>query len=243
MTLAHATERPSPFTVLEPAMKFIEEPKAEGRALRDMTIDDLIHNLALFADFYERASAAIERAEPIEKPWQFANREAHTHELIAQFRECRDIDRVRAYAYAQYSSDLTLTAAHRFKADVIRQGKLSVAHAGALLLTAALDLLDPPALPPKEKRGRGGRKPLTESTDPKDRAKLNAYRLIRGVWAKNLSWGEPELFDHFTRNKPGPLMAEVRSACARLDKAFIHAAVRWLKRHEPVHKTPAQNAP
>src|SRR5262249_13232568 len=70
------SERPSPFTIPEPTFQFVGAA-SEPRPSRSMTVGGLIYNLTVFADFYEQASAAIDGAEPVMKPWHTGNRDAN----------------------------------------------------------------------------------------------------------------------------------------------------------------------
>jgi hypothetical protein len=107
-----------------------------------MTVEGLIHNLTAFADFYERASADIDRAVPFEKPHAVGARDANADHLQRLFRATPGIDRVRAYVLARYGEDLTIGTARRLLGDLIRARKLTVEAAGALSLEAAMDRLD-----------------------------------------------------------------------------------------------------
>src|SRR5262245_45591212 len=127
-------ERPSPFTIPEPTLRFAEGPPAEAPPRRSTTVGGLIYNLTVFADFYERASADIDRAEPIEKPWHIGNRDANADWMQREFRATVAVERVRAYVLARYGEDLTIGAARRLLGDLIRACALTVEAAEALPL-------------------------------------------------------------------------------------------------------------
>lgn len=160
-------ERPSPFTIPEPTFKFAEGPPSEPPPPRAMTVEGLIHNLTIFADFYERASADIERADVFEKPGAVGNRDAHADYMQRSFRATPGIDRVRAYVLARYGEDLTIGTARRVLGDLIRVHKLSVEAAASLPLEAAMDRLDA-----NDGRGRseGEVQPAVPTTSPATRA-------------------------------------------------------------------------
>jgi hypothetical protein len=135
-------ERPSPFTIPEPIVKFAEGPPSEPPPPRSMTVEGLIHNLTSFADFYERATSEIERAAPLMQLHATGARDANAEHLQRCFRATPGIERVRGYVLAQYGEDLTVGTARRVLGDLIRVHKLSVVGAGALSLDAAMDQLD-----------------------------------------------------------------------------------------------------
>lgn len=147
-------ERPSPFTIPEPTFKFAEGPPSEPPPPRPMTVEGLIHNLTVFADSYEQASADIERAQPFEKPHLRGGRDANADYYQRCFRATPGIDRLRAYVLSRYGEELTIGTARRFLGDLIRVHKLSVEVAGALSLEAAMDRLDAEAAP--DERGESG---------------------------------------------------------------------------------------
>ena len=47
------------------------------------------------------------------------------------------------------------------------------------------------------KKNKGGRPSLQESTNPKDQAKLNVYKLIRVEQKKQPTWKPPDFLNHF----------------------------------------------
>jgi hypothetical protein len=138
------SDRPSPFTIPEPAFKFAEGPPAEPRPSRSMTVAGLIQNLTMFADFYEGASADIAREVGIAKPRYIGTRDAHADAMQRDFRATVAIDRVRAYVLAKYGADLTIATARRLLGDLIQTCGLSVDAAEALPLEVAMDKLAHP---------------------------------------------------------------------------------------------------
>src|SRR5262249_13505978 len=132
------TERPSPFTIPEPAFKFAEGPPSEPRPSRSMTVAGLIHNLIVFADFYERGSAEIDREQGVMKPSHIGNRDANADVMQRDFQATVAIDRVRTYVLAQYGADLTIGTARRLLGDLIRRFGLTVKAAEELLLEEAM---------------------------------------------------------------------------------------------------------
>lgn len=149
-------ERPSPFTIPEPTFRFAEGPPSEPPPQRSMTVGGLIHNLTGFAEFYERASADIERADPFEKPHAVGSRDAHTDYLQRSFRATVAMDRVRAYVLARYGEELTIGTARRLLGDLIRACHLTVAAAESLRLEDAMDRMD---ANDGTKQGEGGPSP------------------------------------------------------------------------------------
>jgi hypothetical protein len=135
-------ERPSPFTIPEPTFKFAEGLPSEPRPSRSMTVGGLIHNLSVFADFYERAGADIERKQGVTKPWYIGNRDANADVVQRDFRATVAIDRVRAYVLAKYGAGLTIGTARRLLGDLIKTCGLAVDAAEALPLEEAMDKLD-----------------------------------------------------------------------------------------------------
>jgi hypothetical protein len=136
------SERPSPFTIPEPAFKFVEGLPSEPRPSRSMTVGGLIHDLTVFADLYERASADIDREEGFTKTWYIGNRDANAGAMQRDYRATVAIDRVRAYVLANYGADLTIGMARRLLGDLIRTCGLAVDAAEALPLEEAMDKLD-----------------------------------------------------------------------------------------------------
>jgi hypothetical protein len=107
-----------------------------------MTVGGLIHNLTVFADFYEQARADIDRAEGATKPWYIGNRDANADEMQRDFRATVAIDRVRAYVLVKYGADLTIGTARRLLGDLIRLCALTVKAAEELTLEGAMDELE-----------------------------------------------------------------------------------------------------
>ena len=97
-----ANERPSPFTIRELTIVFSEGPPSEPSPMRSMTVGNLITNLTTFAEFYEQATAAIERADVLEGQWHLGRRDANADVMRRDFRATRDIDRVRGYVLSRY---------------------------------------------------------------------------------------------------------------------------------------------
>src|SRR5262249_18889803 len=112
------------------------------RPSRSMTVGGLIHNLTVCADFYERASADIEREEGVTMPRYVGNRDANADMMQRDFRATVAIDRVRAYVLAKYGADLTIGTALRLLGDLIRLCSLTVKAAEELTLEAAMDKLE-----------------------------------------------------------------------------------------------------
>jgi hypothetical protein len=107
-----------------------------------MTVGGLISNLTVFADFYERASAAIDGAEPVLRPWHTGSRDANIDSMQRDFQSTVAIDRARSYVVGKYGADLTIGTARRFLGDLVRICALTVEAAEALALEAAMDMLD-----------------------------------------------------------------------------------------------------
>ncbi len=126
-----------------PVFKFVEGAHlSKTPPGRSMSVEGLIHNLTGFADFYEQASADIDRAQPFEKPHHRGGRDANADYYQRCFRATPGIDRVRAYVLSCYGEELTIGAARRVLGDLIRVHKLSVEEAGKLSLEAAMDRLE-----------------------------------------------------------------------------------------------------
>jgi hypothetical protein len=147
MPSVNLPERPSPFTIPKPTFKFVEGEPAQPPPHRSMTVGGLILNLTIFADFYERASADIDRAEPVLKPWVVGNRDANADYMQREFRATVAIDRVRAFVLARYGEDLTIGTARRLLGDLIRECTLTVEAAEALPLETAMDRIEPAPVP------------------------------------------------------------------------------------------------
>jgi hypothetical protein len=135
-------ERASPFTIPAPQYKFVEGPPSEPRPSRSMTVGGLIHNLIAFADFYERASADIDREEGVTKPWYISQRDTQVDVRQRDFQATVAIGRVRSYVLSKYDAELTIATARRLLGDLIRTCSLSVEAAEALTLQAAMDTLE-----------------------------------------------------------------------------------------------------
>src|SRR5262249_31575105 len=136
------SERPSPVPIPQPTFNFAEGPRSEPRPSRSMTVGGLIHNLTVCADFYERASADIEREEGVTMPRYVGNRDANADVMQRDFRATVAIDRVRAYVLAKYGADLRIGTARRLLGDLIRQCSLTVKAAEELPLEDAMDKLE-----------------------------------------------------------------------------------------------------
>jgi hypothetical protein len=124
-----------------------------------MSVGVLIRNLTAFADFYQAATGSIERAEPLSRRYEFANRDVNADYFQRVFLAAVGIDRVRAYVLARYGDDLTLGTARRLLGDLIRELRVTVEEAEALTLTAAMDRIDAATRPMAAKP--------TEGTEPK----------------------------------------------------------------------------
>jgi hypothetical protein len=107
-----------------------------------MTVGGLIHNLTIFADFYEQATAEIDREEPITKPRAIGNRDVNTDLMQRIFRATPAIDLVRTYVLAHYGADLTIGTARRLLGDLIRRCSFAVEAAETLTLEDAMDRLE-----------------------------------------------------------------------------------------------------
>jgi hypothetical protein len=107
-----------------------------------MTVGGLIHNLVIFADFYERASADIDREKGVMMPWYVGNRDANADVMQRDFQATVAIDRVRAYVLAKYGADLTIGTARRLLGDLIRLCAVTVTAAEELPLEDAMDKLE-----------------------------------------------------------------------------------------------------
>jgi hypothetical protein len=136
-------EAPSPFTIPEPSVRFAEGPPSEEPPLRSTSVAGLIHNLTVFADFYLRATTAIENAAPVMKPWHVGNRDANAEVMQRQIRRTVAIDRVRAYVFSHFGEELTIGTARRFLGDLIRVRGLQIETAENMLLEEAIELLAP----------------------------------------------------------------------------------------------------
>jgi hypothetical protein len=166
------SERPSPFTIPAPTVRFAEGPPAEPRPVRSMSVGGLIHNLTLFADFYERASADIDRESGVEKPWYIGQRDANADVMQREFRATGAIDRVRAYVLANFGADLTLGTARRLLGDLVRRCGLTLDAAEEMTLEAAMDRLEADAAT------AGGQTEAAAATKPGDDATLALLRVF-----------------------------------------------------------------
>lgn len=169
-------ERPSPFTIPEPTYKFKEGSPPEPRPSRSMTMGDLVHNLTVFADFYERASADVDREESVMKPWRVANRDANADTMRRDFRATVAIDRARAYVLANYGADLTVDTARRLLGDLIRTRGLTIDAVEALSLEAAMDQLDAANSRGGDADGAGKREAPAPSVAPERAPKRSTER-------------------------------------------------------------------
>jgi hypothetical protein len=149
-----AAERPSPFTIPQPTIRFFSGPAAEQPPLRSMTVRDLIQNLTVFADFYEQSSADIDRSEAVLRPHAVGIRDSQADVIQRAFHATVAIDRVRTYVIAQYKAELAFGTAQGLLADLVRKCGLTADTAEALTLEEAMDRLD----------GAGGT--TTESINP-----------------------------------------------------------------------------
>jgi hypothetical protein len=152
---------------------------------------------------------------------------------------CAGFVRAQTYIAKTFQAELTADTARRIRRVLIGEHSVPPDQASAMPLDEAMNLLAP--LAPPKKKARCGRTNLADSTEPKDVAKLAAYRLIREVLAKNPTWGPVKLYEHFSTNKPQSLMEELRTAECRLTKPFVRAATAWIKENDPVQKTRAEN--
>jgi hypothetical protein len=94
-----STDRPSPFTIPEPAFQFAEGPPAEPVPPVRMTLRLLIRNLTGFAAWYEDATRDIENAALFEKQRAFGGREANAAFHLKEFQAIVGIERLRGYAW------------------------------------------------------------------------------------------------------------------------------------------------
>ena len=110
------TERPSPFTIPTPSIRFAEGEPAQPPP-REMAVEHLIHNLTTSADFYERATAAVEAARPSAKPYQTGHRDANAESMQRCFRATPGVERVRADVPAHSGEERTVGTARRVLGD------------------------------------------------------------------------------------------------------------------------------
>jgi hypothetical protein len=120
-----------------------------------MTVGSLIHDLTRFAELYEQQSAAINRAEPIEKQPAAAHRDAIAADAQRRYRATPSMDRVRAFVLAHYSADVTISTVRRLLVDLIRTCGLKVTEAEELSLEGAVDRLEVASRRPVPAGGRG----------------------------------------------------------------------------------------
>jgi hypothetical protein len=102
----------------------------------------MIQNLTTFADFYEHATAEIERSESIMKPRAVGNREVYADYMQREFRSAIAIDRVRTYVLGKFGAELTVGTSQRLLGDLIRVCGLTSNAAEALKLEDAMDRLE-----------------------------------------------------------------------------------------------------
>ena len=185
-----------------------------------MTIGGLIHNLTVFADFYEQASADIHREEGATKPWYIGNRDANADVMQRDFRATVAIDRVRAYVLAKYGADLTIGTARRLLGDLIRLCALTVKAAEELTLEGAMDKLEAAESRRDDAvifETKGARRRRTESgpvaNSPHARAIVGSVRKSGGA-VSNLS-ANACLSQFSAERRPGHGPVVIRSAKGR----------------------------
>jgi hypothetical protein len=129
----------SPYTIPEPTAEFITRP---SNAAHLLTVGTLIRNLVNFADFYERATAAID-SEPVPalRMWHRNNRDAQAQDAREKFAQIVGIDTLRAYLLQCYGEELTVRSARQFLGDLMHQCRLTTQQAEALALTDATSRL------------------------------------------------------------------------------------------------------
>lgn len=176
------SERPSPFTIPGPTFEFVAGPPSEPRPSRSMTVGRLIHTLTVFADFYERASADIDREQGVTNRRLIAQRDANADAVQRDFRAIVAIDRVRAYVLAKYGADLTIGTARRLLGDLINTCRLAVDAVEALPLEAAMDKLETPAPAPESLPSCPGCGSPPAATDVDDICpSCGAYTFLCGI--------------------------------------------------------------
>jgi hypothetical protein len=168
--MSASAERPSPFTVPEPTVRYIEEGAEEAPSCqpKSMTVRELILKLTDFAVTWEEADAAIDRAASLQQPYTHGQRDANPAGISQQFLETLAphlhrrfffsnlafskqqeilaavaIDRVRDYVLAKHGGELTIGTARRLLGDLIRERGLTAEAAEELSLATAMDLLQP----------------------------------------------------------------------------------------------------
>jgi hypothetical protein len=222
-------DRHSPFTIPEPGMKFVEGPAVEPREPQSVTLDTLLRHLTNFADFYERATAAIEQAGPFEKRSEWANREVHADAMQRDFRACVGIDRARGYCLSHYGAELTITTANRLLGDLIRRFALTRDEAAGLFLADAMDRLESEAAVPSatnaEKKTKGKNidaRMLKVLADNKE-----SYGWSAAQWADHLKCAESTVKD--TPTWKGQLAAF--RANAKADRATRASHKKLIRRN------------
>jgi hypothetical protein len=169
-------ERPSPFTIPQPAFQF-ESAATEERPARSMTVGGMIHNLNVFADYYERATEDINsKSNPFDKRYFAAGRDANVDTMQRDFKSAIAIDRVRAYILGKYGAELTIGTARRFLGNLIRTCNLTTEAAEALTLEEAMDRLDAVSTSTEPKPAVIAEP--TATATPKDESSLALLRLF-----------------------------------------------------------------
>jgi hypothetical protein len=135
-------ERPSPFTIPEPTLKFVKDENYEPTPKQSMSVGGLIHNLIVFADFYEQASAAIANADEFSKLHAIGYRDANVNSIREEFQTTEAIDRVRTYILKQFGAELTIGTARKLLGELISKFGLTIEGAESLTLEVAMDGLE-----------------------------------------------------------------------------------------------------
>ena len=98
----------------------------------------------------------------------------------------------------------------------------------AVVPAHSADITTPnPPTPVADRRGSGGRRPLTESTRPEDVAKVNAYDLIREQKRLNPGWGPTRLRNHFKADRDFKTL--VSTAGLKFSSNMFATALAWVK--------------
>jgi hypothetical protein len=223
-------DRPSPFTILEPALKPSSDPPAESLEPFALTLNTVIHNLTAFAEYYENATMGIERAtDPFEKQFLDVARQGNTSEQLGNFRNVCGIDRARGYCLAHYGAELTITTANRVLGDLIRRFALTRDEAAGLFLADAMDRLESEvAVPPAtnaEKKTKGKNidaRMLKVLADNKE-----SFGWSAAQWADHLKCAESTVKD--TPTWKGPLAAF--RANAKADRATRASHKKLIRRN------------